>query len=1043
MACTARLQYEAPIGARKTVTVVFSDLVGSTALGEALDSEALREVLDRYFTEMRTCLERHGGTVEKYIGDAVMAVFGLPRAHEDDAIRALRAVAEMRRALAELNEDLEKRWGIRLTNRTGVNTGEVVTGDPASGQRLVTGDVVNTAARLEQAAPHGEILIGEATYGLAMESIDVEPGEPISAKGKAQVVPAFRLVSVATSTARAPLTDLGMVGRRSELRDLLGAFERARSERRCVLATVIGEAGVGKTRLVAELLRRIGDRANVGEGRCLSYGEGITYWPLSQAIRQLASIDDADTRDVALRKLAALSQGSVDAAGVVARVSSAIGLAQAPFSKEEVAWGFRKLVEHIAADQPLVVILDDIQWAEPTLVEAVTSMASRAADVPLLFICMGRPEFGDELSSWAEHVPGRISMSLEPLSPEEGGSLITALLGESGIPKETVTLILSAAEGNPLFLEQMVAKWQEDGTLISGGKGWQLSRGAHDLSVPPSIQALVAARLDGLPEPDRAVLERAAVVGQVFPRAAVEAMSSEELSRRVGAVLGTLERIRLVRPDDASGPEDPAFAFVHLIVRDAAYAGILKRHKADLHERFGEWLLGRASDRLAELEEIVGFHFEQSYLNLVDLGPPDERALALCARAAEHILASAHRAFAKSDMRAAASLFDRAIALLPEGDDRLPPALLDMGAALMRVGDFDRSRAVLRRAEELARVVEDARVAALARLAGDQVSLADDVTVSAEEVRSRAMEAMEVFLALGDQLGLSKAFHMVGQALWLESRVAQADAAFASAVSQAERAGDEREVRESLVWVVLAAVYGPMGVDAGLRRCDDVFDRAHGNRQIQAFAKQCEGVLHAMRGDFERARTSIRDGQGVLEDFGWVIEDAGIRQLAATVELLAGDLEAAERELRQGYEVLERVGEAGFLSTTAAMLASVLVRQGRLEEADRYISTSVDMASLSDTWSQVQWRTARAEVLARRGELPQALQLATEAVELANRSDELNGRGGTRVILAEVLREVGRVDEATQAARLALEDFERKGNLVSAAHVRQLLDELS
>jgi class 3 adenylate cyclase len=337
MACTAPLQPVAPIGARKIVTVVFSDLAGSTALGEALDSETLREVLDRYFTEMRTCLERHGGTVEKYIGDAVMAVFGLPRAHEDDAMRALRAVAEMRTALAELNEELEERWGVRLANRTGVNTGEVVTGDPATGQRLVTGDVVNTAARLEQAAPHDEVLIGESTYRLAKGLIDVEAAEPVSAKGKAEAVPAFRLVSVTGAVAGARPTDLEMVGRRSELHDLLQAFERAKDERRCVLATVIGEAGVGKTKLVTELLKQIGDRARVGEGRCLSYGAGITYWPLSQAIRQLAGIAESDSKSLALRKLAALCDGSDEAAGVVDRVSTAMGLAEAPFSKEEIS----------------------------------------------------------------------------------------------------------------------------------------------------------------------------------------------------------------------------------------------------------------------------------------------------------------------------------------------------------------------------------------------------------------------------------------------------------------------------------------------------------------------------------------------------------------------------------------------------------------------------------------------------------------------------------------------------------------------------------
>jgi len=305
------------------------------------------------------------------------------------------------------------------------------------------------------------------------------------------------------------------------------------------------------------------------------------------------------------------------------------------------------------------------------------------------------------------------------------------------------------------------------------------------------------------------------------------------------------------------------------------------------------------------------------------------------------------------------------------------------------------------------------------------------------------MEAVEGFLLLGDELGLAKAFHMVGQAFWLESQIADAEEAFVQAVSHAELAGNEREVRENLVWIVLAAVWGPIGVDEGLRRCAEIFDRARGNRQIQAFAKQSEGGLLAMRGDFEGARESIREGQGVLEDFGWVAEDAGIRQLAALVEVLAGDLGAAESELRRGCEILERMGEMGYLSTTAGTLARVLARQGRLVEADRYISTSIETGTPDDNQSQVEWRIARAEVLARRGDVAHAVEVATEAVEIANRADALNARGDARVALAGALREAGRISEAAENARLALAEFARKGNVVSAGRVRELIVELS
>src|SRR5581483_10184370 len=359
-----------PQEVRKTVTIVFSDLKGSTNLGEALDSESLREVMSRYFDEMRAELERHGGTIEKFIGDAVMAVFGLPTLHEDDALRAVRAAAGMKRALERLNGELERVWGVRLTNRTGVNTGEVVAGDPSAGQRLVTGDAVNVAARLEQAAPANEVLLGELTYRLVKDAVEVEAVEPLELKGKAERVPAYRLLSVREQgegwTRR---RDAPMVGREQELDTLLASFDAAVAERACRLATVVGDAGVGKSRLNEEFLASIGERARVLSGRCLSYGEGITFWPLVEVVRQAASIEEEDTPGVARAKLVSLAGPEGD--DVVERVASAIGLSPETFPIEELFWGARKLLESLAREQPLVVLFDDIHWAEPTFLDLV------------------------------------------------------------------------------------------------------------------------------------------------------------------------------------------------------------------------------------------------------------------------------------------------------------------------------------------------------------------------------------------------------------------------------------------------------------------------------------------------------------------------------------------------------------------------------------------------------------------------------------------------------------------------------------------------
>jgi class 3 adenylate cyclase/tetratricopeptide (TPR) repeat protein len=1024
------------------VTIVFSDLVGSTALGEAMDSEALREVLDRYFTEMRTCVERHGGIVEKYIGDAVMAVFGLPRAHEDDAIRALRAADEMRSALADLNVELENRWGVRLTNRTGVHTGEVVAGDPATGQRLVTGDTVNTAARLEQSAPDGDVLIGEQTMALATGFVRVEAVEPVAVKGKAKPLFPYRLVSLDEEIHLARRPDVEMVGRGSELNALLEAFDRASRDRVCVLASVVGEAGVGKTKLVAELISRIGERAVVGEGRCLSYGEGITYWPLSQVVRQLTGIGESDSREDAIQKVEAACAGEADANMIVERVSTGMGLEANPFPKEELAWAFRKLLEHLGADRPVAVVLDDIHWAQPALLEAIVHIATLTTATPLLLVCMSRPQLEEYAAEWARDVHEHLAVRLEPLSENESGAMVAGLIGEIAMPEEVLSEIVASAGGNPLFLEQTLSMWQDDGTLLHGPSGWVLVRRPEGVSIPPSIQALLAARLDSLVERERAVLERGAVVGQVFPALAVEAMTSEGIRPGIGAALGLLERRRLIRPDDASTPEDPTFAFVHLLVRDAAYAGMLKRLRADLHERFADWLLARAGDRLPEFEEIVGHHLEQSFRNLLELGPADERTAALRSRAAEHLIASARRAFATNDMRGAALLFDRANDLLSDDDARLPDALLSQGTALVETGAFERARSVFARADEVAHPMRDQRTLTLIRLARIRLALMDETTVSAGDLGSVAESAVDHFLSEEDDFGLARALHTLGEVHWLQGHFADAERSFQEAVVHAERISEEREVRDNLAWLAVGAYTGPIDVDAGLARCAEITRRAQGDRLIDAFTKHCEGGLLAMRGDFREAREVIQEGRGILEDFGWVTEEAGASQVSAHVEILAGDMAAAERELRRGCEVLVHMGERGYLSTTAGILANVLASMDDLDEAERFIALSVDAGSPDDATTQVEWRMARAEVLLRRGDVVAAVRVASEAVEIADGTDSLNLRGNARRQLARAFQAAERTSEAIEQAGLALAEYERKGNVVSAGAIQGFLDDL-
>ena len=613
-----------PQEARKTVTIVFSDLVSSTALAESIDPESLREIMNRYFAEMRDVLERHGGVVEKYIGDAIMAVFGLPRVHEDDAMRAVRAAADMQRALAQLNEELDAGWGVRLANRTGVNTGEVIAGDPAAGQRLVTGDAVNVAARLEQAAPAMQALLGERTYRLVRHQVDVAELTPLSLRGKSGQVPAYRLLALRAMERRvldARRTEI--VGRGLETARLVREFQLVVSTRSSACITVLGEAGIGKSRLVEEFARNIGDAAQVLRGGCLAYGRGITFWPLVEIVRQAARIREDDTPAMARAKLGAVF-GEDGAAGAADRVASAIGLSDGQFPVEEVYWGTRKLFERLGRLRPLVVVFEDIHWAETALLDLIARVAETAADTPLLVVCAARPELSERRPGWLERPDAQV-VSLEPLSVEQTALVVDNLLGDADLDDDTRTSIVAAADGNPLFAEQLLSMLIDDGYLRRENGSWTRTGDIRTLSVPPTIDALLSARLDLLAREERAVVEPASVVGGVFQLSAVRALVDDATREQVPVHLRTLEAKQLIGPERSPpANEDVWFRFHHILIRDAAYQGLLKRRRAALHERFADWVeaVSGERDRGVEYEEIVGYHLEQAHRYRAELGEP-------------------------------------------------------------------------------------------------------------------------------------------------------------------------------------------------------------------------------------------------------------------------------------------------------------------------------------------------------------------------------------------------------------------------------------
>ena len=1023
---------------RRTVSVIFCDLKGSTSLGERLDTESLREVLNLYFEEMRKVLERHGGTVEKYIGDAIMAVFGLPRLHEDDAVRAVRAAFEMKEKLEEVNERLEAGWGVRLENRTGVNTGEVVAGDVSSGQRLVTGDTVNTAARLEQAAPALEILIGEPTYRLVRDAVEVEPVEPLELKGKAERVPAYRLLSVSIDEGVARRLDAPMVGRVQELQLLMESLDRARSNGRTELVTVFGPAGAGKSRLLREFLARAGEEVWSLRGRCLSYGEGITFWPLAEVGRSAAGISDDDPREVAIAKLRALAGDDE----VAERVGAAIGLIDTSYRIEETFWAARRLLERLAAKKPLIVLIDDIHWAEDTFLDMLRFVLD-SAEAPLVLVCSSRKELLEEHPDWGEEKPNTHGITLEPLSEEESTLVVQNLLGSS-LDERVRSRIIAAAEGNPLFVEQMLSMLIDDGALARNEDGrWAVMLDVGEISIPPSISALLTARLDRLGATERAVIERGAVIGQVFFRGAVEDLAPESLRSSIAPSLLGLSKKELVRRDDTThfaGQE--AYRFVHILIRDAAYHGLLKRTRAELHEAFVDWLERVASDRVMEYEEIRGYHLEQAYVILVQLAPLDEHATQVGLRGSTYLASAGRRALARGDMGAASNLLRRAAGLLPPGDRERPRLFLDATEATIEAGDFAEAKTTGATGIGEATELGDRALELRGQLIMLDLRFATDPD-EVDEVATEVEAAIPELESLEDHEGLARAWRLLMLVNFDACRWASSEAAAERVLEHTRLAGNTVFEARMLPALASCALYGPRPVPEAIEICRDILNRSGSDRKSAAVTTRALGQLEAMRGNFDLARELYRESRTSLDELGWHFHAALTSQTSGIVEMLAGDPAAAEAELRRDYEALDRMGEKYYLSTTAGYLAAALFQLGRDDEADTFTAITERLAADDDISSQFLWRTVRGRVFARRGRLEEGETLIREALELIGRAEEPDSKATVLMDLAESLVLAGRIEEARAALEEARSIFEAKGNVVSAGRAAERLSMLS
>jgi class 3 adenylate cyclase/tetratricopeptide (TPR) repeat protein len=1034
---TAALSREA----RKTVTVVFCDVTGSTALGEKLDPEALRRVMSRYFEAMRVALERHGGTVEKFIGDAVMAVFGIPQVHEDDALRAVRAAAEMREAIERLGKELERDHGLGFAVRIGVNTGEVVAGDPSSGQALVTGDPVNVAARLEQAAVPGEVLIGEATYRLVRDSVDAERIEPLTLKGKSEGVPALRLLQVTDAMAARPRRmDSPMIGRRRELDALHNAFERAVSDRACQLFTILAPAGTGKSRLLEEFIAGLGE-ASVLIGRCLPYGDGITYFPILEIVKQAAGLADFDAPEVVEEKVCRVLAGEEQQEVVCGRVAQLLGVAEEG-SSEETFWAVRRFIEAVARHRPLVLVLDDIHWAEPTLLDLVEHVAEWSRDVPILLACMARPELLDLRPAWGGGKLNASTISLETLSDAECEELISNLLGSAEVPVEVSARIVAAAEGNPLFVEEMLAMLVDDGLLAREDGRWVPAGDLSGVAVPATITALLAARLDRLSADERRVLEAASVVGKEFFLGAVRELAPQELRPEVPAHLMALVRKELVRADRSTLPGEDAFRFRHLLIRDATYDAMPKELRGELHERAADWLERVAGERVAEQEEIVGHHLEQAYRYRLELNPNDASTPGLAERAGRVLAASGRRAHARGDMRGSVNLLGRAADLLPVRDPERFEFLPDLSVALAETGENERALRLLDEAIRISDDLGNARLRAHVLLARRWATEEGEGAESLEDLSEQdARDAIPVFEAEGDEAGLAAAWRMLGFVEWGRGHIDAAISCWERASMHADRAGDRSGGALDRGWVLTAYTFGPRAVPEALRESLAALALVEDLPSAKSWILWEVAMQQAMGGSFEEAHTALDESRRIDRDLGRGLSASHYgAQIEEFLFRLEGQAQARVEALRGGLEAFRQI--SGKLDPlVAAILAEALTDVGQDDEAWELAEVArKESGDYLHVLPHV--RIAQAIVLARRGQLEEAERKAREGVSSQRATEFVWGTADSLMALGEVQRLAGKRVEAEASIRESLAIYEEKGILPLAERARSKLAQL-
>ena len=931
---------------RKLATVLFVDLVDSTALVSASDPEVVRRRVMRFFDEASRCITRHGGTVEKFAGDAVMAAFGIPVAHEDDAERAVRSALGILESTRELGVEA----------RLGVEAGEVVVDEGDS--TFATGEAVNLAARLQQAAAPGEILIGPAAHRLTLGRIEAENVGALELRGVNQPIPAWRALAVSDGWRRGFNVAAPLVGREAELELLTNTFERALRARRTHLFTIYGEPGVGKSRLAREFTDAL-EGVTILAGRCLPYGEGITYWPLAEMVKAAAGISDDDPLDEAITKLRITCEDEA-VADLLGLASGVLEAVQGQRSQQEIAWAVREWAERLAQDQPLVLVFEDIHWAEDPLLDLIEHLADWVREVPLLIVCLARPELLDVRPGWGGGRVRATAIELEPLAPAESDELVEALLPRDAepLPPEMRRTVLEKTEGNPLFVEETVRMLMEYGT-----------RDGVAERIPDTLQALIAARIDRLPGEEKLVLQRASVIGRVFWGGAI-AHLSPELDELEQALDDLLLREFVLREPRSTISGETAYRFKHVLIREVAYASLTKSARADHHARFAEWLRERAGE---ELLEIRAYHLDQACSLLAELDGTPPAALAEEAAAA--LEAAGRRAFAREANRSARKLLLRAVELGPTLKRRYLAA-----KAAWRLDEFPAVSAEMEKVRAAAyeageRGIEGSALLALAEVA----ALQEANPARAQELAQCALEVLDD----DDQEARFSALSVLATVAW----------------TLGDLGGYERYSREGLE-----------------------IARETGRKDLESYAAQSLASAHLARLEVEEAKPFVEQAIALAEDSGSVVARGVALRFCGILHLQRGELEEAETALEQARGLLTEAGAAWSLARTLNYLAWAVWLRGAQGRAERLFRDSIRILKpIRDRATLCESQRGLAQLLVERGKLDEAEALALEARETVGPQD-VSSRLTTTMALGVVRAAQGRDSEAEDLLTSALRD---------------------